>query len=664
MKRPVSDERKPTPSRRLACITCRQRRRKCDMQEPCSICIKFGTRCVFTGEDLRKSRHSASYVKTLENRIALLESSFRRLKESTNEEEKMNIINSVPLDDISVPANNETGGNGTYIKDQNYIDNTISFPSSTKSDLNKTKSSETFPTKNSVLPITKPDLPLRATSPLNRNMNHAKLSPIGGSSIYPSNSLSITKKKITLGQQQLQLTLKNLSRSPLILRSLSLFFKWLYPAHYMFIHRETFLSAFFGDAATKAYYCSEELVFAIAALGCKAATKTEELYGQAENYYQRAKEIVLKKIFQLEDKSLAEATSSSKLALIQTLLCLAFYDIGEGENPMAWYLSGLAFRIAHEIGLHLNPEAWNHVYEDELSKIDFEVRSRIYWGCYIADHLISVLFGRSTSLRVSNSTVPETDELPDIETGIEDYIYNPGVPLSMASPLKKLIVLSRITEIFANKIFIQSETVLQRTEYLSKFNFEANNWRKDLSPDLKWEKEQLKELDSFNPTTTYVWFHYYIVLISYNKPFIDDFDESKHLINDCIEELHYLLVLWTKKFHTFEKCSLYMVYSVILAIQCMKIDSIDDKYYKEFLEFLDSNTLNYEVSKKFTENTNNFNNNNDINSEFTDLFGTLSHGTDFALEYNFDFTLLNEIDKLISNNNASHDKKNEPPSTL
>lgn len=33
-----------------------------------------------------------------------------------------------------------------------------------------------------------------------------------------------------------------------------------------------------------------------------------------------------------------------------------------------------------------------------------------------------------------------------------------------------------------------------------------------------------------------------------------------------------------------------------------------------------------------------------------DLLGTLSHGNDFALEYNFDFTLLNEIDMLIGGN--------------
>lgn len=465
---------------------------------------------------------------------------------------------------------------------------------------------------------------------------------VGSSSIYPQNSLSISKKKNNVEPTQQQVNLKNLSRSTLILRSLSLFFKWLYPAHYMFIHRETFLSAFFGDISTKSYYCSEELVFAIAALGSKLSSKSDELFSHSKEYYQTAKSLVLKKVFQLEDSSLAESTSSSKLAIIQTLLCLAFYDMGNGENPMSWYLSGLAFRISHEIGLHSNPEAWNNVYEDELSKLDFEVRSRIYWGCYLADHLISILFGRSTILRLSNSTVPETDELPEIETGIEDYIYDPNTVLSMANPLKKLIVLSRITEIFASKIFTHTDTLNQRGEYLSKFNLEMYNWKTDLPPELSWTKSIIRYLDRFNPTTSYVWFHYHLVLISYNKPFIYEFPQSRDLIEESIEELYYLLILWKRTFGNFEKCNVYMIYGAILALQCMNTDLIKKDSRLEFRKFLESPTLNYELAKKFLDN--------EANTD--ELLGSLSHGNDFALEYNFDFTLLNEIDTLIGGNNV------------
>ena len=154
----------------------------------------------------------------------------------------------------------------------------------------------------------------------------------------------------------------------------------------------------------------------------------------------------------------------------------------------------------------------------------------------------------------------------------------------------------------------------------------------------------------------------YIVLISYNKPFISELDESKNLVEAYIEELYLLFNVWKKNYPTYERCDLYMIYSAILCVQCMNTNLISKKYYKFFKTFLDDESVNYEVAKNFIENNNNNNtgangvhgphNHDDINNaEFTDLFGTLTNGTDFALEYNFDFTLLNEIDKLISNNN-------------
>ncbi|CUS25039.1 LAQU0S25e00518g1_1 [Lachancea quebecensis] len=560
-----SDEESPAVvGKGLACQSCRKRRRKCNLDSPCSNCQKYGVECVPINQDLRRRRHSAAYLRSLENKICQLEALVDDLKSK---------------------------------KDQ------------------------------------------KITSAQNAPAHGAQI----GGSIYPTNSLSLSYhrsiKATEVSTETPRSRLKNMSRSLHILEALSLFFKWLYPGHYTFIHRETFLSALFGEPSTKAYYCSEELVYAIAALGSTLSSKSQDLYHQSSQYYNLAKRAVLQKVFQLDDSSLVGSTSSSKLAIVQTLLCLAFYDIGHGENPLAWYSSGLAFRIAHEIGLHLNPESWSNVYEDELSNLDIEVRSRIYWGCYIADHLICVLFGRSTSLRLSNSTVPETDELPDIETGIEDYLYDPRATLSMAKPLKELIVLSRITELFASKIFIQTESLAQRSEHLERFNSEINQWRLNLPDELKWTKELLENNKDFNPTVAYLWYHYYIILLSYNKPFIEELNQSKSMIEETIEELYLLLISFKSKCETFEKCSIYMVYTAILAIQCSKVNNSSNRYLLELKEYLISSTLNYELGRKFMDN--------EAGNDANDLFGALSNGDDFALEYNFDFTLLKEIDTLI-----------------
>lgn len=586
----------------LACQNCRIKRRKCDMERPCSNCVKCGLECIAVNSDKRRKRATSDYVEKLEAEIEDLKKTIENLK----------------ADKID-----------------------------TSHDLRRTSNStRMLPPRN---PSWKPFLAnIRSPAPASPKSDSVilKNTQVVASSIYSNDSLAISKSFSEEVNRDMSSNLRTLSRSPVILPALSLFFKWLYPGHYTFIHRETFLSAFFGDTSTKGYYCSKELVFAIAALGSKLSDKNEELYSKSQEYYTLAKTKVLNKIFQL-DGSTASYSSSSKLAIIQTLLCLAFYDIGNGENPLAWYESGLAFRMAHEIGLHLNPEAWDDVYDDKLSQIDIEVRSRIYWGCYIADHLIAVLFGRSNSLRLSNSTIPETDELPNIDTGIEDYQYDPKIVTSIAKPLKKIIVLSRITEVFASKIFIHAGSLTERSDYLHKFNIEILNWRRDLPDEFKLTKTTLINFD-YNPILAHVWYHYFIIVLSYNKPFIDSLPESKETIEDAIEELYFLLRSFMKKFKTFQKSNIYMVYSSMLAIQCLKTGNINKDRLSTFLEFLGSSTLNYDLARKFYDNEMKISSTNNKNKvENTALLGTLSNGNEFAFEYNFDFTLLNEIDRLI-----------------
>ncbi|AMD18939.1 HBR038Cp [Eremothecium sinecaudum] len=603
----------------LACQSCRKRRRKCDLQMPCQNCQKFGVECVPVRQDMRKRRFTTEYVTSLQGKVSLLEGYLVRLKEIKDENERSRLLASINVGEIT------SGESAT-------VDAMLSRQSSYMGASNSDEAEELETKVTTISP-----------SPIQGLSSHKK---VVTSSIYSSDSLTIQKRPpiMPIGDNFDPVNnLKNLSRSPLILRALSLFFKWLYPGHYTFIHRETFLSAFFGDINTKSYYCSEELVFAIAALGAGLSSREDDLHAKSADYYNLAKTKVLNKIFQLDTPSyMTTYSSSSKLAVVQTLLCLAFYDIGCGENPLAWYESGLAFRMAHEIGLHLNHEAWDSVYADKLSNMDIEVRSRIYWGCYIADHLIAVLFGRSHSLRLSNSTIPETDELPNIDTGIEDYQYEPGVSLHMGRPLKKLIVLSRITEVFASKIFIESGSMVQKNEYLRKFNSEILNWRGSLMDDFKWTKESIKDFD-YDPTITYLWYHYYIILLSYNKPFLEEVKKSRLIIEDAIEEIYLLLESFKKKFNKFETCSIYMVYSAILSIQCLKSETIKKTYLNEFMEFLGSPTLNYDLAKKLLDSEISLN-------DGVELLGTLANGNDFAFEYNFDFTLLNEIDTLIGGN--------------
>ena len=65
-------------------------------------------------------------------------------------------------------------------------------------------------------------------------------------------------------------------------------------------------------------------------------------------------------------------------------------DLGFQKDPASWKLYDLSFN-AHE---------------------DIEARRRIYWGCYISDKLISLIFGRPVQLLYNEAEVHELATQP------------------------------------------------------------------------------------------------------------------------------------------------------------------------------------------------------------------------------------------------------------
>lgn len=514
-------------SKRLACQNCRQKRKKCDLQLPCSRCLRLNAQCIPTVQDMRKEKASNAYRRRLEDYVAYLEGLL----------------------------------NGRQ------------------------------------LPLTQANAEDKSLHDLHKDDD--------------------------------------------IRQSVVLFFKWLYPNQFVFIYREAFLVAFLREQKEGHEYISEELVYAIAALGASINKSTDPLYARAHKYYQLAKDKTLAKIFQREDDSMN--SSLPKLVLIQTLLCLSFYEIKVGNNELAWYFSGLAFRIVHEIGLHLHSSSWSINKEEheqrineDLTQYDTEVRSRIYWGCYLADHLISQLFGRVSTLNLSNSTVPETDDLPDTAVDIKEFILCKQAECPpVAKSVKSLIVLSRITSWFVNKIFIKSYIFEERMENLGKFNSEIVNWKSSLPQELQWSRESILKDSFYDPTICYVWYHYYMALLSYNKPFVSECDNSRELIEESIEDLYLLLKNWEATWGGYEKCNLYTVYTAILAIQCYDTGKISRTHYDKFRAFLNSPSLNFKLPISIPE----FQDNNDP-MEFLSL-------SNFFDTYNPDFSLFNEINSLL-----------------
>lgn len=624
--------------RRLACKGCRRRRKKCDMGIPCGNCLKYHDECHYVEMDLRKQRYSSTYVRSLELQIQSLKEALDKKESSKNtstfaNEDSSTQLPSIELNNPIVKASIENrkrnwttsslypGGAITYRPKTNQRKlNSISISSlvaSTSINTNGTTTSSASPTSSSI---------------------SSQTDSISNFSNSDSSSQDIKRKRISdlkttkIIKSLEALDSNHLAKNPKIISSLSNFYKWLYAGLFTFVHRESFLYGFFNhgkDNYAESDYCSIELIYSMCAIGSRLEPNLQQY---SEGYYEKSKSMLLKIVF--DEKSVPRITT------VQALFCLAFYELSKGNNQLGWYFSGLAIRVGYEMGFHLDPKVW---YTDEndnnqLTKSELGIRSRIYWGCYIADHFICLMLGKTSTLSVSNSTIPDSEELPEVE-GTEEFRFIGKHELQISLPLKSLIILSRIVEVSTYKIFVESDEIESKLKYLKNFNEKVTNWRESLPLLLKWSKQLLKDPElSTDPTVSYVWYHYYLVLMVFNKPFVEENEESRQIIIDIIEELHILFDNFEHEFGNFDKTSLYQLYVGLMAIRCINtIQGITPSVYWQGQLGYFTNTFSRKISKVY-ELPQKMEGDIDFDTEHT------HHNIGVSVP---DFTLSNEIDDLI-----------------
>ncbi|KAF7552800.1 hypothetical protein G7Z17_g4101 [Cylindrodendrum hubeiense] len=183
-----------------------------------------------------------------------------------------------------------------------------------------------------------------------------------------------------------------------IAKALMQFFKWQYP-QFMFIYREGFLRDHLGDRVNCKYW-SSALLLSICALGTLMSTDEEDRRS-SEQFFTAAESILM-----------VTGMTMPSIVTVQAFLCLAFYEIGRGNLSKGWGFSGIAFRIAQDLGFQKDPKNWISYDASLTTDEDVEIRRRIYWGCYISDKLISLILGRPVFLYYDDAEVEPIQQQP------------------------------------------------------------------------------------------------------------------------------------------------------------------------------------------------------------------------------------------------------------
>ncbi|KAI5952532.1 hypothetical protein KGF54_003399 [Candida jiufengensis] len=526
----AQEEKKESPSikpvKKLSCQRCRSRKVKCDGTLPCSGCLKAKVECIQTIADMRKKRPSTNYVAKLETQVAHIRSFINDLKK-LDPEKQMELLRNTDLIDLLETEDLDSQANTSTTSLADHHD-----------DVDENKSIYG--------PISVYDNNLTTN-----NINNTKSS-------RRENEINIIKK---------------MNKDPEILKCIQLFFTWQYPDHNMFIFREAFLIDFFNPTSTS-LYCSKILILSICALGSRMAD--DPIYNKSKQFYKEAKTLLL------------QSLSQPSITSLQSFMLLAFFDICNGMNSSGWMLSGNAMRMGFDIGFQLNPEVWFVKSKESLNELDVAIRSRIYWGCYMADHFISLVLGRPSILKLSDASIPETKDLPDLEW-IDDFTYtgyekkngkvNNGYKSYIGDPLNQIINLINISDNILNDIFTKTDiddqsneeiNLESRLDKLYEYNSQIMNWKQNLPDDLKWEKITLAQ-SAENPTYSGIRYYYYILLLCLNRPFVgletqavNDLSSLTICLN-VIEDLYESIRKFESE-HGYKRASIFIVYSSILSI--------------------------------------------------------------------------------------------------
>ncbi|KAB8231579.1 transcription factor domain-containing protein [Aspergillus alliaceus] len=122
---------------------------------------------------------------------------------------------------------------------------------------------------------------------------------------------------------------------------------------------------------------------------------------------------------------------SPTVATVQAMTVLSAHDVGCKRNARGWLYSGMAMRLAFDLGLHIDMAP--HVTERLINEAEAELRRTVFWGTFTVDHLWGFSLGRPVRINMEDVTV---DKPGRNQTNDSDRKWAPyGLPCPPPSSL-------------------------------------------------------------------------------------------------------------------------------------------------------------------------------------------------------------------------------------
>ncbi|KAF8855352.1 hypothetical protein BDZ45DRAFT_504789 [Acephala macrosclerotiorum] len=491
-----------------ACIACRRRKSKCDGNMPsCAACSSvYGTECVYDpNSDHRRKGVYKEKIDSLKTRNSTLQTLVQAILNAA-EDDVPSLVRQIrtceSLDDVADKILREE--QGIDDEDDDFDDNTA-------------YTTNTLPTFETELSGKMGELRLENGSVrfLGGTSNLIYLEPMDEGEGYGGTEL--------LQQQDEPLTSWTTvtSDTEVIVHLINMYFTWHYP-YFTTLSKSLFYRDFLLGkpqvTPKRTMYCSSLLVNAMLALGChftnspKGCADPMDPTTKGDAFFAEAKRLIVDN----------DEYEKPRLTTVQALCLMSVREAGCGREAKGWVYSGMAFRMAQDMGLNLDSGMTNN--REAMDEKEIDARRVTFWGCFLFDKCWSNYLGRLPQLPVSNITVPKYDVFPDEDADIWSPYTDNGVGQlhSQASRTRAVALqISNLCEISSDVLIFfyhpqhveRSVGRSQELKKLGELQTRLEAWRRELPKELEPKEGQLP-----NVLLMHMFFH--LLYIHLFRPFL------------------------------------------------------------------------------------------------------------------------------------------------
>ncbi|KAI3572601.1 fungal-specific transcription factor domain protein [Fusarium oxysporum f. sp. albedinis] len=301
----------------------------------------------------------------------------------------------------------------------------------------------------------------------------------------------------------------------LINHLITLYFTWQNPSLRV-VDQEAFQTArneFLSSPREDGLYC-EFLVNAMCAVGASfERCKHPELPTPLSDFFaNRAKSLL--------DSEL----DKPRLSTIQALAILSTHEGGATRDTRGWLYSGMAMRLAFDLGLHIDPTPY--VASGRMSDIEARVRNATFWGTFATDRMWGFYLGRPFHNTLENVTLkrPSEDSITHSNTFWTPY----GTPVANQQrwPDTQELIAGRWVSLYeimselGYKMYCRTDVSKIELQSLAQNTFhELNMWKSTLPPELALNVDDLGA-GVYLPHTLILHMQHAFCIMILHRPFV------------------------------------------------------------------------------------------------------------------------------------------------